>query len=224
MLNISKLFGKSPFSPLQNHMKKVALCIEKLCEIFEKLPKKEMEKIEKLVGELSRLEQEADLTKNDIRNHLPNSIFLPIDRAQFLEILSVQDTIADKAEYVGIFLTLQPLENFRDFQTDLLAFFKKNVEVFIDAKKIIEEIDELLESSFGGIEAEKVKGMVEQAAAKETEADKMQCSLMKQLYAQGSNLNAPSFYHWMRLIEEVGEISHLSERLANRIRMILELK
>ena len=29
---------------------------------------------------------------------------------------------------------------------------------------------------------------------------------------------------WTRLIEEIGSISHISERLANRIRMILELK
>lgn len=224
MLNIARLFGKSPFAPLQSHMKKVALCIERLSDIFAALSKMDMEKIEKLVADLSRMEHEADLTKNDIRNHLPKSLFLPIDRAHFLEILSVQDSIADKAEDVGILLTLRPLENFRDFHSDLIAFFKKNELVFLDAKQIIEEIDELLESSFGGIEAEKVKAMVEQTAYKEYEADKMQKQLMKQLFTHGDALSVPAFNLWMQLIEEVGAISHLSERLANRIRMILELK
>ena len=224
MLNIARLFGKSPFAPLQSHMKKVALCIERLSDIFTALSKMDMEKIEKLVADLSRMEHEADLTKNDIRNHLPKSLFLPIDRAHFLEILSVQDSIADKAEDVGILLTLRPLENFRDFHNDLIAFFKKNELVFLDAKQIIEETDELLESSFGGIEAEKVKAMVEQTAYKEYEADKMQKQLMKQLFTHGDALSVPAFNLWMQLIEEVGAISHLSERLANRIRMILELK
>jgi predicted phosphate transport protein (TIGR00153 family) len=224
MLNIARLFGKSPFAPLQSHMKKVALCMELLSDIFSAFSKMDMEKIEKLVEELSRMEHEADLTKNDIRNHLPKSLFLPIDRAQFLEILSIQDSIADKAEDIGILLTLRPLEKFNDFHTDLLALFKKNEIVFIDAKKIIEEIDELLESSFGGIEAEKVKAMVEQTAYKEYEADKMQQAFMRQLFMNGDSLSVPVFYLWMRLIEEVGALSHLSERLANRIRMILELK
>lgn len=224
MLNIARLFGKSPFAPLQSHMKKVSLCIERLSDIFNALAKMDMEKIEKLVSDLSRMEHEADLTKNDIRNHLPKSLFLPIDRAHFLEILSVQDSIADKAEDVGILLTLRPLESFRDFHENLVALFRKNELVFLDAKQIIEEIDELLESSFGGLEAEKVKAMVEQTAYKEHEADKMQKQLLKHLFTHGDALSVPVFNLWMRLIEEVGEISHLSERLANRIRMILELK
>lgn len=224
MLNIARLFGKSPFAPLQSHMKKVSLCMERLSDIFNAFSKMDMEKIERLVADLSRMEHEADLSKNDIRNHLPKSLFLPIDRAHFLEILSIQDSIADKAEDIGILLTLRPLESFNNFHADLLSLFRKNEIVFIDAKKIIEEIDELLESSFGGIEAEKVKAMVEQTANKEEEADKMQQTFMKKLFTDGDKLSVPTFYLWMRLIEEVGALSHLSERLANRIRMILELK
>lgn len=224
MLNIARLFGKSPFAPLQTHMKKVANCVEKLSTVFERLPSSDMGEIEKLVAELCNLEHEADLTKNDIRNHLPKSLFLPIDRGHFLEILSIQDSIADKAEDIGLLLTLRPLENIMDFAQDLQIFYKKSSEVFLDAKQIIAEIEELLESSFGGIEAEKVKSMVEQVAYKEHECDRLHRSLRKQLFVKGEQLNAPSFYLWLKLFEEIAEISYLSEKLANRIRMVLELK
>jgi uncharacterized protein len=224
MLNIGKLFGKSPFSPLQTHMKRVASCIEKLTTLFEALAKRDMEKIEKLSTDLCALEHEADITKNDIRNHLPRSIFMPIDRAHFLEILSVQDSIADKAEEIGVLLALRPLEPLKEMQSDLQAFYKKNIKVFWHAKQIIEEIDELLESSFGGIEAEKVKTMVEQTAYLEHESNLMKRTLLKQLFSLGDTLPAPSFYLWVRIVEELGALSHLSERLANRIRMVLELK
>ncbi|MCB1108948.1 MAG: DUF47 family protein, partial [Chlamydiia bacterium] len=85
-------------------------------------------------------------------------------------------------------------------------------------------MEELLESSFGGIEAEKVKRLVEKTAFKEYEADKAKYALTKMLCAKGQGLSTPGFYLGHRLINEVGQLSHLSERLANRIRMILELK
>lgn len=224
MLTIARLFGRSPFAPLQTHMQRVGSCIEKLSSIFETLPKIEMAQVEKLVQELSSLEHEADLTKNDIRNHLPKSLFLPIDRSHFLDILSIQDSIADKAEEVGILLTLRPLEPLGELKMDLQQLFKKNREVFLNALKIIAEIDELLESSFGGIEAEKVKTMVEQTAYKEYEAAKMQRALLKKLFSEGDNFSPPSFHLWLAVIKEIGKIAQLSEKLANRIRMVLELK
>ena len=209
MISIAKLFGKSPFAPLQTHMKKVTLCIEKLTMLIDALPKMDLDKIEKLSKELSELEHEADVTKNDIRNHLPKSIFLPMDRSHFLEILSVQDSIADKAEEIGILLSIRPLEMFQEFKSDFELLYKKNAEVFWSSKKIIEEIDELLESSFGGIEAEKVKEMVEQTAHKEHEAAQMHHKLKKQLFAKGNDFSSPSFYLWITVIEQVGCLSSL---------------
>lgn len=223
MLTIARLFGKSPFAPLQTHMNKVASCMEKLTKIFECLIHRDLDKIERLVTDLSSLEHEADLTKNDIRNHLPKSLFMPIDRSQFLEILSAQDSIADCAEDIGITFTLHRIDHLDEFQKDLSQFFNKSAEVFWNAKRIIEEIDDLLESSFGGIEAEKVKSMVEEAAYKEYEATLLKRQLLKRLYNEGEKLSTPSFMHWLRLIERVGLLAKLSEKLANRIRMILEV-
>lgn len=222
LTTIARLFGKSPFLPLQSHMKKVSLCIKKLTDIFEKLPTASPDEIEKMVKDLSRLEHEADLTKNDIRNHLPRSLFLPIDRSQFLDILSIQDSIADKAEDIGNHLILFPLDP--DLYRKLFDLYKKNIEAFWDAHSIMKELNELLESSFGGMEAEKVKLIVEQTSCKEYEADKMKHKLMKEFFQTADQVSTPAFYLFIRLIEEINQISHISEKLANRIRMILELK
>lgn len=217
MLTIARLFGKSPFAPLQTHMARVSLCIDKLAEIMSHLPPSD-----KMVEDLCKLEHEADLTKNDIRNHLPKNLYLPIERGHFLDILSIQDSIADQAEEIGLSLKLRSLDS--ALTSDLEMFFKKSYETFLSARQIIGEIDELLESSFGGIEAEKVKSMVEQTAHKEFETNKFQRTLNAKLFAQGDRFSAPDFYLWAKLIEDIGNISVISERLANRIRMVLELK
>ena len=224
MLTIARLFGKSPFSPLQSHMKKVGGCIKKLTEIFQEIENKNFDKIETLVLELSSLEHEADLTKNDIRNHLPKSLFLPIDRGQFLEILAIQDTIADKAEEIGNLLMLCPRNSLKVFTPIFQEFFQKNLETFWDARLIIKEFDELLESSFGGAEAAKVKTMVDQTAYKEHQADVLKTAVRKEFFNLADTLTPSAFYLWANLIDEVGSISHISEKLAHHIGMILELK
>ncbi|MCB1071606.1 MAG: TIGR00153 family protein [Chlamydiales bacterium] len=224
LTTIARIFGKSPFNPLQSHMKKVSSCMKKLTEIFGNLKNTSPEELECLVKELSNLEHEADLTKNDIRNHLPRSLFLPIDRSQFLDILSIQDSISDKAEDIGHLLTLYPVSELGDLCDHLDQLFKKNMEAFWDARSIIKELHELLESSFGGIEAEKVKTIVEKTSKVEYEADKMKHELMKEFFKTAENVKTPVFYLYVRLVEEINRISHISEKLANRIRMILELK
>ena len=224
MMTIERLFGKSPFAPLQTHMKRVASCIEKLTALFDILPKMELDRIERLAKELCNLEQDADQTKNDIRNHLPKSLFLPIDRTHFLEILSIQDSLADKAEDIGILLSFQNLEMHEELYQELTALYQKSIETFWHAKKIIEEIDELLESSFGGLEAEKVKHLVEETSFKEHETRLLQRKLFKLLLTHEPALTTSVFYQWERVVRELGAIAEIAERLANHIRMILELK
>lgn len=224
LTTIARIFGKSPFHPLQSHMKKVGSCMKKLTEIFDNLRNKSPEELERLVKELSKLEHEADLTKNDIRNHLPKSLFLPIDRSQLLEILSIQDSISDKAEAIGHLLLLYPINELGDLCDHLDQLFKKNMEAFWDTRSIIKELQELLESSFGGIEAEKVKTMTDKISNIEYQADKMKHKLLKEFFKTAENVKVPVFYLYTRLVEEINHISHISEKLANRIRMILELK
>ncbi|MCY3974782.1 MAG: TIGR00153 family protein [Simkaniaceae bacterium] len=222
LTTIARLFGKSPFLPLQSHMKKVSLCIKKLTEIFEHLPSGSSDALEPLVKELSHLEHEADLTKNDIRNHLPKSLFLPIDRGQFLEILAIQDSISDQAERIGNHLVLYPLE--KELYGDLRALYEQNVKAFWDARTIVKELQGLLQTSFGGMEAEKVKTIIENTSYLEHEADTMKYEMLKKFFSGSENRSGPVFYLYIQLVEKINEISHISESLANRIRMILELK
>ena len=224
MLTIAKLFGKSPFAPLQTHMNKVASCIEQLPKLFKAVEKKDGKAIIRINKLISKLEHEADLTKNDIRNHLPKSIFLPINRWDLLEILSLQDSFADKAEDIGILLSLKDLENFEDFKDDFTTFYEKNIEAFSVARGITREMTALLETSFGGMEAEKVKGMIEQVAYLEYEVDRMGYNLLKKLYDTSEEMQYSSFHLWLTVLKEIGAISDLSENLGNRIRMMLELK
>lgn len=224
MITILNLFGRSPFAPLKAHMNQVAECIHLLKPLFEALEKKDQRKLEEISEKICVQEHSADLIKNDIRNNLPKSLFLPIDRTHILEILSLQDSIADVAEDIAVLLTLKPLEILDTLREDLWAFLDKNIEAFDGANLIILEMHELLESSFGGIEAEKVRNMVDAVAAKEHEIDIFQRKLLKELFKAEDKMTYTTFHLWQKILEAIASISNHSEKLAYRVRMTLEIK
>lgn len=223
-MSILNLFGRSPFTPLESHMEEVTICVYLLIDLFDALRNQDHHRLEDVAKKIGEQEHKADLTKNNIRNHLPKSLFLAIDRAQLLEILALQDSIADKAEDIAVLITLKPIEILEPFSQDLQLFLAKSIETFNGARKIIKELQELLESSFGGIEAEKVRSMVDDVAFKEHEVDLIQRNLLKKMFAVESQMSYSTFYLWQKIFQALGSISNLSENLAYRVRMTLELK
>ena len=221
---IPSLFGRSPFAPLQSHMDTVSQCVQLLPDLFEALDKQEYERMEEIANRISELEHQADLTKNDIRNHLPKSLFLPVDRSHLLDILTIQDRIADAAEDIAVATTLKHLTILPEFKAEFYEFLNKNIAAFHGAQLIIQEIHELLEFSFGGMEAKKVRTMVDNVAYKEHEADLIQRTLLKNLFKADEKMSYSSFDLWQKIFQAVASISNLSENLAFRVRMTLELK
>jgi hypothetical protein len=205
-------------------MEKVAMCVAKVGQMFKALERGDQAAVETLAAECSELEHQADQVKHDIQDHLPKSLFMAIDRGRLLEILRTQDAIADKAENVGVLLTLKPLKLMDWLKADLDVFLAKNFEAFAAAQRIINELDELLETGFGGDEAERVLSMVRNVAQLEHEADVIQRQLLKGLFAHEAEMSMGEFYLWTRLLKQVSELSNLSESLANWIRRTLELK
>jgi predicted phosphate transport protein (TIGR00153 family) len=209
MLTIAKLFGKSPFAPLQTHMDKVASCIQELPALFQALVAQNAVEIQQIGEKISRLEHEADLTKNDIRNHLPKSLFLQVDRSSLLNILSLQDELADQAEKIAFHAGIRKLDLLPGMRADFLLLCQKIIEVFLLARQVMKELEELLECSFGGIEAEKVKGMVEQIAFYEYEVTQIQNRLIQFLYRGSEEMAYPAFHLWLTLIAEIGELARI---------------
>lgn len=224
MRTFLNLFGRSPFTPLRSHMQNVADCVHLLPELFQALDAKDYRRVEQIASMISIHEHQADITKNDLRNHLPHSLFLPIDRSNLLEILALQDSIADRSEDIAVLVTLKPLVIFDTFKQEFKLFLDKNIETFDEVQNIIKELHELLESSFGGLEADRVKAMVETVAFKEHEADILQRQLLKNFFAHEDPLTFVTFHLWQRIFESIASISDLSQNLANHVRMTLEIK
>lgn len=224
MSTIGKLFGRSPFSQLQQHMDQVTKCVDKMSEVINVVKAGQFEQVEDLCYEVSKLEHQADQIKDDIRERLLKRFFMPIDRGEVLEILSLQDSLADTAEDVCKVLTIRKLP----FPDDILEEFDKFVELNIKScmicASIVKQLDELIEAGFGGAEAERIRGLAHDTAFAEHQADVVQMSLLKKLYAHDGDFSVGEFHLWMRFSKVLGRLSNISENLADRVLKTLSLK
>ncbi len=224
MSTIGKLFGRSPFSQIQQHMDQVNKCIEKMSEVIAAAKAGEFEVIEELAYEVSKLEHQADQIKDDIRERLLKRFFMPIDRGEVLEILSLQDSLADTAEDVCKVLTIRKLPFPDDVRVEFDKFLELNVNACTICASIISQLDELIEAGFGGTEAERIRGLAKDAAFAEHQADVVQMKLLKKLYAHDVDFSTGEFHLWMRFTRTLGKLSNVSENLADRVLRTLSLK
>ena len=221
---MAKLFGKSPFVPLQLHLDKISDCVEASVALLERICAGDTTNIGKEARAVSKLEHKADLVKNDIRNNLPRGLFMAIDRGQLLEILSLQDSIADQGEDIAVLMSIRPVKILAELSEPLKEYIDGNLNAFHKVKEVMRELDTLIESGFGGKEANKVDAIIEEVAIAEHECDIMQRKLMKGVLDHEDELSVGDFFIWQRLLHEIAGISNYSEKLANRVRMLLTLK
>ncbi len=218
---ISKIFGASPVGPIQDHMDACYKCSKELIKFFGHVVNADWEKVEASRIRVVELEHEADDLKKQIRSQLPKSLFMPVPRQDLLELLLVQDRIANRARDVsglvlGRRMTIPPT-----MQQDFLAFVSRNVDAAKQARKSIRELDELYETGFRGAEAKLVESLVQELDQIEDDTDVMQARIRTELFSIEKDLPPVDVIFLYRVIELTGEIGDMAERIGRRLEVIL---
>jgi predicted phosphate transport protein (TIGR00153 family) len=218
---ISKLFGKSPFEPLYQHMLKVKACVDLVRPLMDAFLKGNEEKIKDVAKKIFKAEHDADMVKKDIRSSLPKSIFLPVARGDILRFLKEQDNIADSAEDLAALLILRKTTVPEELKSELEEFVDKVLETYEMAMTVSSEIKLLAETSFGGEEAHKVMDLIELVKVKEWEADKAQMTAAKKMFSIERKLDPVSVMMWMQIFRELGTLANHAENAGDQMRLML---
>jgi hypothetical protein len=86
---------------------------------------------------------------------------------------------------------------------------------------VINELDDLLETGFRGREVRLVEDMIERLDSIEDDTDMLQVSLRRNLLALEKNLNPVDVMFLYNIIEWVGELADISERVGSRLELML---
>ena len=215
------LFGRSPFKPMQEHMRTVKKCSAQVTKLFEALCDGDQKKVETIKDRIFELENEADKIKNELRSHLPKSLFMPVDRRDLLEVLDLQDNIADTAQDIAGLVVARKMDVAEGMRQPLMNLVRRCVDACDQASRIIERLDELVETGFRGPESDSVIEMVEQLNNIESDTDQMGLELAQSLFAHEDDMNPVSVVFWHDLILMIGELADYAEKVGNRLRLLL---
>ena len=221
MRSIFSMFAKSPFKPLASHIDKVRDCVDQIKPLFAAQLAEDYDQVQSISEKIVQMEYEADKIKNGIRDHLPQSMFLAVDKRDFAHLLSAQDDIADAIEDLTVILRIRHLANPDALKKPLNDLVDHIVMSAHSACDLIHELENLLEASFGGVEAEKVEKAGLQLATYEWEADKKQFILAQKLFSLGDGISAADLLLWNEVNKKLGAVADKSELIGKTLRIFL---
>jgi len=217
----SKLFGQSPFTALQEHMRVVVECAREVQPLIEALAAGDQEQVIQLKDRIFEREAEADRIKHELRAHLPKSLFMPVDRRDLLEVLLLQDTIANVAQDIAGLLIERKM-SIPDFLRDpLIVLTARCVDTVEHAAKVIEELDELLAIGFRGREVDAVDQMLKELNMIEDETDELGIALARALFDHEDDLKPVSVMMWYQIIEWIGDLADYAEKVGDHLRLLI---
>ena len=202
-------------------MRVVVQCAGQVPGLFEALCAGDEEKIHAVRDEIFALENKADEIKNELRSHLPKTIFMPVDRRDILEILDLQDSIADTAQDIAGALMVRQPKVLNSIRSPLMNLTERCLDACHQMAKIMEQLDELVETGFRGHGNEIVLAMIDELNRIETDTDHKSIDLLSEIFAHEDELDPVSVMVWHRLIRWVGDLADYSEMVGNRLRLLI---
>jgi uncharacterized protein len=218
---LANIFGSSPVMPLEKHVDIAYRCTRELVGFFEAVVSDDWDRAREIRGAIASLENEADDLKKEIRIHLPKSLFMPVPREDLLELLLVQDKMANRAKDVSGLVLGRKMQIPSAIAEKFVEFVQRCVDAAKQARKSVRELDELFTTGFRGAEVSLVSSLIEELDRIETDTDDLQAELRAELFAVEADYDPVHVIFLYRVIELTGEIADMAERVGRRLELLL---
>jgi|TARA_B110000116_G_scaffold166325_1_gene143784 predicted phosphate transport protein (TIGR00153 family) len=196
-------------------------CVLGLVPFFEAVSGSDWADAEKRYRAVSDLEGDADELKKKVRLNLPRSLFLPVSRNHLLEIVQVQDRIANGAKDIAGLMLGRKMRFPEEVKPALTEFVKASLDAVSLARKVIAQLNDLVTTGFSGREIELVEKMLEELDDAEHKSDVLQVKLRRALFDHEADLNPVSVIFLYRVIDQIGDIADDAQTVGNRMMYVI---
>ncbi|MEH6515671.1 MAG: TIGR00153 family protein [Halioglobus sp.] len=218
---LGNLFGRSPIGPIQEHMKIAQEAVQLLPQLIAASIADDWDKAAKIHAQVVDAEREADKLKRSVRRHLPKSLFLPVPRSDLLELVAIQDVVANTAKDVGVLMLGRRMHFPKKLEKYVIEFTDACVATVDQALLAIQELDELLEVGFTGREVKRVEAMLKELDKLEGRTDKLADSLRYRLFKLEAELPPVDVMFYYRVMALLGSIADAAEKVGDRLQIVM---
>jgi uncharacterized protein Yka (UPF0111/DUF47 family) len=141
--------------------------------------------------------------------------------AEIRDRIFQQESEADTAQDIAGMMVVRDMRLPPNVHEPVMALTRRCVDACNQLGRIMEELDELVETGFRGPEADKVMYMIDELNKIESDTDVHAVNLMRVLFANENEIGAVSTVMWDRVIHWIGDLANFAERAGNRHRLLL---
>lgn len=217
---LSSLFGRSPVQPLKAHMATATKAARELLVFIDTALAGDWDRAGEIRRGIQALEHEADALKADLRIRLPNTLLMPIDRGDVLDLVTTQDKIANRAKDIAGLMFHRKLLPPPHLAGQYVKLAQRSVDAVIQAEKSVGELEDLFTAGFRGAEVTLVERMITELDAIEDETDAIASELRSGVFAVEDSLppvNVIFLYKAIEWLSDLGDQSHRVGGLLQRV-------
>ncbi len=205
---LSSLLGRSPIGPIQEHMQVVNASAQLLRDLFTAASAENWQSVKEIDREIIAAKANADKLRQSIRKHLQKSLFLPVPRTDLLELVARQDKIATAARNISATVVWRSMRFPDKMHGGIDDLVNASTATSQQALTAIQELDELLEVGFTGIEVKRVEAMLKELKKLERRTLRLSQSLhgaMLPLEAELSPIDVMFYYRTLTRLEKLAD-------------------
>ncbi len=215
------MFAPSPIKPIEQHMHKTYLCAKQLLPFFEAVLNENWQEATNIRDNILALEMEADVIKRDLRLNLPTGLFLPVSRTELLELLRVQDKIANKAQDIAVLIVSRNTVIPAEIKDKLLPFVTRCLDAAKQACKAINELDELLETGFRGNEVKVVNEMILTLDKIEHDCDMKLTEIQHEIFLVEHKIPPVEVMFLYKIMQWIGDLAENAQTVGSRLQILI---
>ncbi|WP_432738483.1 DUF47 domain-containing protein [Maridesulfovibrio sp. FT414] len=213
------IVNKNPMEGLVKHYDKIAECIHVINDSVEcyVAGNDTCRDFDELIQQIDTVEAQADKIKRSIRNHLPHSMFMSVDKTLFFNYTRSQDNVLDNAQEALHWLAMRKVAIPAEYQKDLILLLSEVNDTTSSLGPALKATIELIDGK--SIDRESCKNKVRKVRKHYARAVVLRKDLTNRIY--NSDMDFKDIYQLMHFVACLNEMAHQTEGCADILRAMI---
>lgn len=207
------ILAPSPFHILHKHALNVEKVMQHLIKLFRERQLHNEDQARAAYDAVILYENKADIIKRKLRKLLNQKILIPVDRHDLVNIILLQDSIANKIKDIsGLFFLrhMIVIEAWHSSWDDFVKILEKSVQIIVQLN--IDLID-MLEAGFHSRMLDVMHAHVAHLDDCEHDHDALLITLRNTLYNCEKDMPTIDVWFYYQLLDRMGDVTNIARRL-----------